>query len=280
MLALIDADLVAFRCAASCEKQGVVHEPYDIAVARAVNLLNNICIATNSTDSAQLFLSSSSNFRKHVAPTYKANRTAKAPEYLAALKEWMVDEYGAISQDGLEADDLLGIWQTRNPDDTIICTLDKDLRQVPGNHYSWEISGTSSLGKPWVRPEEKLVVSPREGLFNFYWQLIMGDNSDNVPGFDGVARKTVPKFLNPVYEEMQMMDTEQELFNFVRSKYNDDGRLINNGICLWILREEDDNWLNHAHNLMGENGPPLDGKPLSSQPSEQELDAGLLNMKP
>jgi hypothetical protein len=32
------------------------------------------------------------------------------------------------------------------------------------------------------------MVSPLEGLRNFYFQLIMGDKTDNIPGYDGKMR--------------------------------------------------------------------------------------------
>jgi len=37
------------------------------------------------------------------------------------------------ARQGLEADDEMAIYQT---DDTIIVSLDKDLLQVPGKHFS------------------------------------------------------------------------------------------------------------------------------------------------
>jgi len=56
MLALVDADLIAYRCAASCQKQGVVVEDLSLAQARANNLLVNIQNEIGTQD-VQLFLS-------------------------------------------------------------------------------------------------------------------------------------------------------------------------------------------------------------------------------
>ena len=178
-----------------------------------------------------------------------------------------------------EADDLLGIEQAKDPETRIICTLDKDLRQVPGNHYSWEIRGTVN-GKEWTRPEERLIVSPREGLFNFYWQMIMGDASDNIFGYDGKARQKVPKFLESMYNEMYEMETEEQLFNFVRELYNEDARFFMNGQCLWIQRKENDSWLENVKHLTGELGPKAVLTRSLLPPFEQVLDDGLQNTKP
>lgn len=255
MISLIDGDLITYRCAASCEKRGVVTEDLGIAQARASEMLHKIIAATSSRNEHRIFISGSENFRKTINPQYKANRDGvKRPEYLEPLREWIVVNWDAEISDGVEADDMLGRALTADPEGSICCSLDKDLRQVPGHHYSWEIAGTSGLGNAWVRPEERLIVSPMEGLFNFYWQLIMGDDADNIFGFDGKARKKVPKFLEPLYEEMQFASTERELFDTVRAKYDDDERFVMNGRCLWIQRHEGDDWLNRVTHIMGEIG--------------------------
>lgn len=277
MKALIDADLVSFRCAASCEKQGVVTEDFTVATARANNLLVNILEATGADD-RQLYLSGGENFRKKISPSYKANREGqKRPEYLEPLREWLVTEWGATVSDGNEADDELGIAQTAaGVGTTTICSLDKDLRQVPGHHYSWEITGTSPLGLQWKKEASHLVVSEQEGLFNFYWQLVMGDQADNVPGYDGKMRAKVPKFLEDHYDNMIVMTSEQELFNYVLDIYKlPTIDLLNNGACLWVQRHEGDLWLEKGKqllsvaNTMGDFGLNLDSILSSPQPSEQ-----------
>lgn len=281
MKALVDADLVAYRCAASCEKRGVVTEDFTVATARANNLLVNILDAVQATD-RQLFLSGGQNFRKKISPAYKANREGqKRPEYLEPLREWLVTEWGASVTDGNEADDELGIAQTgSDPDTTTICSLDKDLRQVPGHHYSWEITGTSPLGLQWKKEAQSIYVSEQEGLFNFYWQLVMGDQADNVPGYDGKMRAKVPKFLEPHYDSMMdiMFSTqypEQGLFNYVLDLYKlpviD---LLNNGACLWVQRYEGDLWLEKGKQLLTEaqllsveNSTEVRGQEVGSMPS-------------
>jgi hypothetical protein len=261
MLPLIDGDIVAYRCAASCEKQGVLVEDFWVAQARSRDLLQRIKQTVSGNDDHLIFLSGSENYRKKINPAYKENRDGvKRPEWLEPLKEWLLTDWGAIMGINCEADDLLGIEQTKDPETRVICTLDKDLRQVPGNHYSWEIQGTVK-GKTWIRPEERLIVSPMEGLFNFYWQLVMGDPTDNIFGFDGKGRTKVPKFLEENYHLMQTMSSEEELFNFVRELYNDDERFLMNGDCLWIQRKDEDNWRENVKHLMVENGLKDDSTP-------------------
>jgi 5'-3' exonuclease len=228
--ALIDGDIVAYRCAASCQKQGVTVESQDIAVARADELMHRILHET-AAEHYYPYLSGSNNFREKYNPEYKANRKDKPkPTWLGAVQEHLILHWNAQVSDGCEADDLMAIEQTKQPDETIICTIDKDLLQVPGRHYNF------------VKSEFK-TISPVEGIFNFYWQCIMGDTSDNILGFDGIARQAIPRKLESTLSDMQeLASNELDLFDYVRALYNDDERFLMNGICLWMQREPEQIW--------------------------------------
>ena len=228
--ALIDGDIVAYRCAASCQKKGVTVEPVEVAILRAEELMQRILYETAS-EFYYPYLTGSNNFRLKYNPEYKANRKDfKKPEWLEQVREHLVVHWNAQVSDGCEADDLMAIQQTKQSDETIICTIDKDLLQVPGRHYNF------------VKSEFK-TISPFEGRFNFYWQFIMGDTSDNIFGFDGKARQTIPRFLESTLSEMQdLANNEQTIFEYVRELYNDDERLLMNGICLWMQREPEQIW--------------------------------------
>jgi 5'-3' exonuclease len=230
--ALIDGDIICYRCAASCQKQGVTVEPVEVAIMRVDELIRRILHETGA-EFYYVYLTGSNNFRLNYNPEYKANRkdTVK-PEWLEQCRENLVLQWKAQVSDGCEADDLMAIEQTKQPDETIICTIDKDLLQVPGKHYNFVKS-------------EFHTVTPKEGLFNFYWQFIMGDKSDNIFGFDGLARNTIPKKLESLYEEMlhaSQMGTEQDVFDIVKAQYNDDERLLMNGRCLYMQRYEGEIW--------------------------------------
>ncbi len=231
-IALLDGDIVCYRSAASCQKQDAITEPESVALARVDELMQRIIHETNS-EFYYPFLTGSDNFRYKYYPEYKANRKDSVkPVYLEACREYLVTQWKAQVSEGCEADDLMAIEQTKNPDETIICTIDKDLLQVPGRHYNFV-------------KQEFMTITPKEGLFNFYWQFIMGDRSDNIFGFDGLARTTVPKKLQWLYDEIQFasqMGTERDMFDIVREQYSDDTRLLANGICLWMQREPEQIW--------------------------------------
>jgi 5'-3' exonuclease len=228
--ALIDGDIIAYRCSASCQKQGVTVEPVEVAVKRTDELMQRILYETNS-EFYYPYLTGSNNFRLHYNPAYKANRKDfKKPEWLEQVREHLVLQWNAQVSDGCEADDLMAIEQTKQPDETIICTIDKDLLQVTGRHYNFVKS-------------EFQTISPTMGRYNFYSQFILGDVSDNIFGFDGKARQTIPRFLEGTFSELQeVAHDELASFDFIRGLYNDDERLLMNGICLWMQREPEQIW--------------------------------------
>jgi 5'-3' exonuclease len=228
--ALIDGDLVAFRVAASTE-----NETEDIAIWRTSEFMERLLYETNAMGH-KCFLSGDNNFRYGINPDYKANRKDLVkPKWLQAIREHLVTVWNASVTDGYEADDAMGIQQVAANGDTCIVSLDKDMLMIPGQHYSWEISGTSTLGKQWTRPAEFRQVSPFQGLLHFYKQLLIGDKADNIIGVKGIG---------PVKAEQALegCTDEWELFSTVRDMYCDDDRLLMNGRCLWIWQKEDNLW--------------------------------------
>ncbi len=230
-IALLDGDLIIYRAAASCEKREkgelVSLEPLEIAVARADKLIREILHDTEA-DKYKIFISGNNNFRYEINPMYKANRVAEDPVHREALKDFLIQEWKATVSDGYEADDSLGINQT---EDTIICSLDKDLLMIPGNHYSWQISGTSVNGKQWVREAKFTTVSELDGLRTFYKQMLIGDISDNVIGVRGIGEVKAGKLIDP-------MNTEEGMFAVVHQQYSNQDRFTMNADCLWIMQHE------------------------------------------
>ena len=222
MQALIDHDLVVFRCAASAENDGL-----NIAIHRVEALLDELLTKTGA-DSYRAFLSGKSNFRKTIYPEYKANRTAPKPIHLEALREYALEKQNAeLAPDTLEADDALGINQT---DDTMIVSLDKDLLMVPGKHFSWEING-----KGWNKPDKFFTQDVIGGMRLFFEQCLKGDTADNIKGIEKIGNKRAKALLADCV-------TEQEMFDTVRDAYSNDEEFIMNASVLWIMQHEEDIW--------------------------------------
>ena len=209
---LIDSDIVAYRAAASAENE----EEY-IAVARTHDTMHNI-MGMFVVERQRGFLTGKDNFRRAIYPEYKANRTAPKPKHLAACREALILDYSASVVDGIEADDALGIAAH---DQSIIVSIDKDLRQIPGTHYNF-VKGITD------------VVDGYTASFNFYRQFLIGDRADNISGVKGIGEKKAEKELYGL--------TEEEMFDRCRELYQDERRFLLNGQLLHIWRKPDDLW--------------------------------------
>ena len=190
---------------------------------------------------AQLFLSGKTNYRHDYCTDYKANRSdAAKPHHADALREFAVDTLDAIVADNEEADDLLGIHAVR--DGWGIATIDKDLKGVPGWHYSWQ-------GKD----EGIFYVSEVEADRFFYTQLLTGDATDNIQGlFKRTGVKAMAKAKDPLQEMTDVVDmyahVKQVYLDACASKHmlSDEGDVTNwlteQGRALWIRREVGQIW--------------------------------------
>lgn len=227
MIALIDGDIVAYRCAASCQQQGVLVEPLEVGIGRCEQLMERILQETGST-SYRCFFTGKNNFRKKIYPAYKAHRDdIPRPAYLGDIRDHLRALWSAEEVDTLEADDLMGIAQTEamaQGNVTVICSLDKDMLQVPGLHYNWVKQQLSDIPPIW-------------GWHNYYVQLIMGDRADNIPGYDGKMRQKVPKFLQDEVDYLLSLDDPDDMDEQVRTMYADQDQYEINKKLFWILRE-------------------------------------------
>lgn len=237
----IDADLVAFRCAASVERSISVEEianlppetwtedtqnRQEIALLRVDKLMRDL-LANTEVDSYNAFLTGKDNFRKKVNPNYKANRKDKEPpRFLQQCRQFLVEEWKAVVSDKCEADDLLGINQAES---TIIATLDKDLDTVAGQHFNWLKNTLYN-------------VAPLDAIKHFYKQMLIGDRSDNIFGVDGIGPVKASKLID-------VLDTEDEMIDVVARLYNDPKRFIMNAQCLWIMQNEGETWVNRVSTL-------------------------------
>lgn len=219
MLALLDGDIFAYRAAAASE-----NDPEDIAIFRLVDSIE-LTLAAVGAESYQVWLSDKreNNFRRAVYPEYKANRIQPDPKHLAAVKAYLREHWQANTALGQEADDALGIEQMKGEfGSSIICSIDKDLKQIPGRHYNF-------VKKEFDDVDEV------EGTRWFYKQLLIGDTGDNVFGVFGLGPKKSAALLDHVVDE-------QEMYDVVASKYDSFDRLHMNGKVLWIRRKDNELW--------------------------------------
>lgn len=185
-LLLIDGDIVAYKAAASAETPTnwgdglwTLHS-FEVDVdIRISDFIHDLMEAAPVKDCI-VALSDTTNFRKTVAPYYKANRKdVRKPMLLQYARDYLRNKYNTITYKGLEADDVLGILGTANKD-TIIWSEDKDLLTVPAKHW---IDG------------DVVEISEEEADYNFFTQTLVGDTTDNYKGCPSVGYKTAEKIL-------------------------------------------------------------------------------------
>ena len=142
-------------------------------------------------------------FRHKMYDLYKANREAMPEELVSqlALIDEMLDGMNIpiIRKPGYEADDIMGTIGNQAADkgiNTYLVSGDKDLMQLisdkimlytPGSRFS----PTTIYGKAEVK--EKWGVYPNR-MIEFL--ALLGDSSDNIPGVDGIGKKTAAKLLS------------------------------------------------------------------------------------
>ena len=119
---------------------------------------------------------------------YKAQRVENKPFHFDNLTAYLVHMLGARVIEYIEADDALAIDHIASNGTTILCSRDKDLKQVPGWFYSWELGKQGSFGPINIDLPGTLTLSDDHkklsgtGYSWFLAQCLIGDSADNTPG--------------------------------------------------------------------------------------------------
>ena len=163
-------------------------EPIDHVLSTVKHMIANIKNELRA-DEVLLYLSARRTFRDDVATVlkYKGNRDKlRRPIHHDAILTYINKYHGAITMPNLEADDMLAtelLVRTEAGQNAILCSIDKDLLQVPGKHYNF-VTG------------KKVIITPETGLRKLYEQMLMGDATDNIPGIYGLGPVTATKILS------------------------------------------------------------------------------------
>lgn len=232
---LIDGDVLVYRLGFAAQDNQGNAEPLSHAMHLVKKTINDMCEKFN-TDNIKVFLTSQdkSNFRFNVARTqpYKGNRDKKynpkaadKPIHYNNLRRYILSNYNSVEIFDQEADDAMAIAQMVHIDDpyfeTVICTIDKDLWQIPGKNYNFVTEELITVKDPGhlelISSEEgnkikrKLIGS---GYKWFYAQMLLGDSADHIPGLRGYGPVKV-------FKHLQDLNTELDLWHEVRRLYLD-----------------------------------------------------------
>ena len=216
-------------------------------LSHAIDLLllriEQIKHAINTEHKPILFFTGETNFRNEIAKRkqYKKRSSIK-PLFWKELRDYMKKNYEFREIEGLEGDDLMAIEQTKRKHETVICSRDKDLRQVEGWQFSWELGNQPQFGPHYVEGIGSLWRSKTlrgTGIKFFYAQLLAGDSVDNVPGVKGIGPAKA-------FDILDALETEDELYDAVFAAYKETygnramEELQEQANLLWLIRELDE----------------------------------------
>lgn len=222
---LVDADIIAYRAAFSAKDKS--EKDARQTVDDICGGIMYDCFYPKSYAlgfDTWFYLTGKGNFRNDLATikVYKGQRPPK-PEHLPATRDQLIKHWGAEVVDGQEADDAIGIKATELKGDCTIVSIDKDLLMIPATHFNF-------VKKEWTE------VSPEQGIYAFYKQLLTGDTVDNIQGVPGIG----PKKAEKAYEGCT---TEKELYLKALEMYKGDAdALLENARLLWLRRYEGEMW--------------------------------------
>jgi hypothetical protein len=262
MKPLIDADILRYEIGFASEtgwraikewKEGdpaLDPPPFDYVAELLDNRISEICAVVNATEPPTLFLTGKGNFREGIAQKkqYKGNRlNLVKPFHYNNISVYLKGKYDVVVTDGIEADDLLCIEQTKRlvSKDTIICSRDKDLRQCPGWHFGWELGNQPQFGPEWVDEIGYLSLSENKkklkgvGAKYFYAQLLMGDATDNIPGLPSTGPVAAFKMLDLC---ATIPDCEKAVVEAYKRVYEGSWKteLLEQAMLVWMVRSFDE----------------------------------------
>ena len=145
------------------------------------------------------------------------------------MRDEILRSYNGVEVFGQEADDQLGIECTKDPENAVIVSIDKDLNQIPGWHYHF-------------LNVEKYRVSELAGRKSFYKQTLVGDMStDNIPGCPTIGDVKSDRILEGCQSELEMLEAVVSSYRrFLPEGWLE--RLYLSGNLLWVRRLPEQPW--------------------------------------
>lgn len=232
MLALVDADSLIYKVGFAiedktywneCEVLAGIEQEKDIThdtnltvcYSTLDQLISNIVFATGC-DAAVLVFSGGINFRHSFPISYKANRKeSRKPEGFEEILAYTKANYNCFTTDGIEADDYVVHLKTKNPEDYLLCAIDKDvLYQTVGTHYNY--------GR-----DEEVTVNEFDAIWYAYFQTLTGDPTDGYKGCNGIGKVKAQKILADCKTEYEMWQAVLEAY---KSKEHEEDE------ALWTMR--------------------------------------------
>jgi hypothetical protein len=268
---LIDADVIAYEISSCGEykDENGEHQIRDFEFVagladQRIRMIEEVCMAT---EPSTLFFTADEtlikawnkfndpieykeNFRVRVAKSkpYKGTRQSDKPYHFHNLRAYLLASHDSRIANGCEADDLICVELQKSPAN-VACSRDKDLRQVNGRHYAWPCGAQEEWGPALVEgygdlyEDEKGKVRGTGDKF-FFYQMLIGDTVDNIPGLPGCGPKKAFAALKDTANSVEGWELIKKMYESQGEDY-----LWEQYALLYICREEEDLSVGHLESL-------------------------------
>lgn len=286
MQVLLDADIIQYEVSFAAEAYWkYLHKEREQEVTSVVpweiveDMLNGRIDEINEDAGGEgkplLFFTGKNNYRHHLAKTqaYK-DREGQRPFHYKNVKAYLQSRYEWNQVEWFEADDLLKL-KNNEGSDFIIVSRDKDLHQIPGMHYGWEVGKQPSFGPMRVTDKGFLKMGTGKtkklvggGEKFFYAQMLLGDPVDNIPGVNGFGPVSTLVLLSNLEEVEEYRDT---VFRVYEKAYGEKAmdRFLETGNLLRMAEEVNTDWSKVRL-----------WNPFASKPTWMEVKTGVLSENP
>jgi hypothetical protein len=250
-IAHIDADFIAYQASAETkdELDGIkprrtFKDMQEIARRKAEHFMRLVGASEYRMHITPPGSTKGGRYQQAVQREYQGNRNNKAsPEHLDLMRAFIGEELNGVVHLDQEADDGMtqanyaamspdGAWGQSNL--SVIVSMDKDLRMVPGLHYDFDTGKIfcvgDRFGSVWI-DESGSSKKLRGWGTKFFWaQCLMGDTADNIRGVPLVPSKYAAgkptqrgKACGPVltYALLKDVYNDRDCFHFVRKLYTE-----------------------------------------------------------
>jgi len=137
-----------------------------------------------------LFVGGKNNFRYKLYPEYKSNRKSEKPKWFYELKDYLINELGAIPAIQGEADDLIYESYKMSEGNCVISTIDKDIMINAPNTPLYNYRSYDDVVGEWKQ------INTKESRLAIATQVICGDTTDFIKGAFGVGKAWCDKHLH------------------------------------------------------------------------------------
>jgi 5'-3' exonuclease len=175
----------------------ILQRGYDRFEKISFDILNEIEEDFHVEKTMYFFTKCENNLRKEIYTQYKENRK-KPNRWISELQDYLIDYWNnSFAHDEYEADDLIFYnAQLLNVDEYIICSIDKDLKQIEGLHYDYyQLKKYTEDGEEF-KVRKGFIYMDKTDCENLLCELfLVGDSCDNIKGVKGIGKQKANKII-------------------------------------------------------------------------------------